>query len=264
MMGLIQGNLNLFWNRNSILTWDFHCRYVVQEKEPTGVCIACINGPHRALVAHLGAATKYSLKDLQQCESDILNKLDIIYIEGFFITDRYDVCERISSICEEQKKLFVLNISGKYLVPTHGKQLKLFAEKCDILFGNKEEYEALGPLLDLPDGIPPTAENIALYLNQAKKHRSSLIDKIVVVTDNLKPVLCVSGNQVVERFSVPKIDSKEVIDTTGAGDAFVAGFMAGFVKKKSIHECINEGCWMAGQIIRRVGCSLPEKRLNEF
>lgn len=68
----------------------------------------------------------------------------------------------------------------------------------------------------------------------------------------------------VERFPVPKIDLKEVIDTTGAGDAFVAGFMAGFVKKKSILECLDKGCWMAGQIIRRIGCSLPEKKLNEF
>lgn len=241
----------------------FCYRYVVQEIEPTGLCIAFINGPHRALVAHLGAATKYSLKDLQS-ESETLSKVDIIYIEGFFITHRYDVCDRISSICEEQNKLFVLNIGGKYLVPTHGKQLQLLAKKCDILFGNKEEYEALGSLLDLPDGIPSTAENVALYLNKVKEQRSNLMHKIIVVTDNLKPILCVSGNQVIERFPVPKIDSKEVIDTTGAGDAFVAGFLVAFVKKKCILECLDEGCWTAGQIIRRVGCSLPEKTFAEL
>jgi adenosine kinase len=57
---------------------------------------------------------------------------------------------------------------------------------------------------------------------------------------------------------VPRIPSEQIIDTNGAGDAFVGGFLAQFVKDEGLDKCVDCGIWASGLIIQRSGCTFPE------
>lgn len=60
-------------------------------------------------------------------------------------------------------------------------------------------------------------------------------------------------------FPVLDIDQNDIVDTNGAGDAFVGGFLSALVQEQMLEECIRAGHYAAHVIIRRVGCTFPEK-----
>lgn len=238
-------------------------RYVVQENKPTGVCLAFINGPNRSLAAHLGAAVDFKVENLKKCQElqvNIMNSVKIIYVEGFFITNRVQVVENILEFCKTNKKLFVFNLNSEYLINSYGESMKQFAYECDILFGNATQYLTLAELLDM--NVEKTMENIALHINEKSKTPSG--NKIVIVTNGSESVICVSGDKKLVKYDVPEISPEAVIDTTGAGDAFVAGFLAGIIKEKDLKTCLAWGCWMSRQIIQMIGCPTPKTLPKEI
>lgn len=60
-------------------------------------------------------------------------------------------------------------------------------------------------------------------------------------------------------YPVPAIDSKKVIDTNGAGDAFTGGFIAFYVMKRSFDDCIKAAIYCAGECVQRLGCTFPKE-----
>ena len=62
----------------------------------------------------------------------------------------------------------------------------------------------------------------------------------------------------VKQIAVPKIEQEKIIDTNGAGDAFVGGFLAQYAKGENLEKCIDCGIWSSGLIIQRSGCTFPE------
>ncbi|KAI5107949.1 adenosine kinase isoform 1 [Silurus meridionalis] len=71
---------------------------------------------------------------------------------------------------------------------------------------------------------------------------------------------CFTGSdEKVETFPVIEIDQKDIVDTNGAGDAFVGGFLSELVQDKSLEQCIRAGHYAANVIIRHSGCTFPEK-----
>lgn len=78
--------------------------------------------------------------------------------------------------------------------------------------------------------------------------------RIVIITQGKDPVILVQNGQIHET-PVIKVSSDEIVDTNGAGDAFVGGFLAQFIQEKPIETCIRCGLWAASEIIKRTGCS---------
>ena len=62
----------------------------------------------------------------------------------------------------------------------------------------------------------------------------------------------------VKQISVKAIDPSHIVDTNGAGDAFVGGFLAMYVKDQPLEKCIDCGIWASGLIIQRSGCTFPD------
>ena len=80
--------------------------------------------------------------------------------------------------------------------------------------------------------------------------------KLVVVTNGPNPLLYISNNVVRERL-VPPISSKKIVDTTGAGDSFVGGFLAAMSKGLPVGQCLDCGTWTAQKLLQEKGCTLP-------
>ena len=80
---------------------------------------------------------------------------------------------------------------------------------------------------------------------------------VCVLTQGKDPTVVSIGGGPVVRFPVPAVPEKEIVDTNGAGDAFVGGFLAGLIRGRPLKACVDEGHRAAGLVIRESGCKLP-------
>jgi adenosine kinase len=98
-----------------------------------------------------------------------------------------------------------------------------------------------------------------LFDDLLRDYQETKRDKIIVVTDGSNPVHFYRVNKTgieTESVKVPKVKKEEIIDTTGAGDSFVAGFLYGLIEGKDIKECIELGCDISAKVIKVLGCNL--------
>lgn len=94
---------------------------------------------------------------------------------------------------------------------------------------------------------------IALKISALPKQNENR-SRIAVITQGKNPVLLTQNGKVVE-IHVDEIPADEIVDTNGAGDAFVGGFLSQYIQKKSLETCVRCGIWAAREIIKRSGCS---------
>lgn len=214
-------------------------------------------------MANIGAAQHFTIQDFLNNNIYIqsLAKADYIYVEGFFLTHRVDLAKYILSYCKENNKPFVFNISGVYMCDLQPDDMKYFGENCDILFGNRREYTALAKV-SKHNG---DAEDFAIALTRRHPRKSYLpYGKIAVVTNGSKSVSCSYGNGNLKKIDVPKVDIKQIKDTTGAGDSYVSGFLAGLFNNQNPETCMHWGCWASEKIIQEYGCTVPSYLPDEL
>lgn len=223
-----------------------------------------MKGTDRSLIANIGAAQHFTVQDFlgDECYIKSLNEADIVYMEGFFLTHRVELAKFILNYCNENKKPFVFNISGVYMCHLQPEDMKYFGERCDILFGNKKEYSALNKIITECD---TEVKDFAVALTKKHPKKDYLpYGKIAVVTDGSRSVTCSYDSGKCISFPVAKVDKKQIKDTTGAGDSFVSGFLAGLFHNKKPEICLAWGCWVSQKIIQEYGCTVPNYSPDEI
>lgn len=81
---------------------------------------------------------------------------------------------------------------------------------------------------------------------------------MAVITQGSSAVL-LAQDGIVKEIPVQKLDVDKIVDTNGAGDAFVGGFLSQLVLRKPLETCVRCGIWAAQQIIQRSGCTFEGK-----
>lgn len=121
----------------------------------------------------------------------------------------------------------------------------------DILFGNDTEAKQFAKENNFE------TENLReIGLKMTKLTKLNVTRKrIAIITQGCDPVLLIENDTITE-FPVNVLKHDEIVDTNGAGDAFVGGFLAQYVQKQGLDICIRCGIWAAREIIKRSGCSL--------
>ena len=99
--------------------------------------------------------------------------------------------------------------------------------------------------------------DIALKIAQMPKANATR-PRLVIITQGSDPAIVVENGKVSE-YPVPFVDPKEIVDTNGAGDCFVGGFLSQLVRGKSLSESIKYGHYAASEVIKRSGCTLPKE-----
>ena len=109
--------------------------------------------------------------------------------------------------------------------------------------------------------IPSIAKHMA---NLPKKNNKR--KRVAIVTQGTDPtIIAIQGEDEVKTFPVHKIDGKEIVDTTGAGDAFAGGFFAGIAKGEKLETCVDMGQWLAAQSLRELGPSyVPDSKSDDM
>lgn len=235
----------------------------------TGTCICLISGDKRSLNANIGAslhfkkefiASRWCQSKIGSCTSaahaDVDEEVRIFYVEGYFVPEKFVICKYIyEKYCKGTPNLFVTNLNASYILQNYTKEMQFLVEQADLVFGNLTEFVALAEIYDCD-----TVDGLAKHL--IRKYLKINREKILVATDGSRCVRFYHGNGsafYAESYQVPVIPKKAVIDTTGAGDAFVAGFLYKYMNGESptLLDCIRYGSKVAAKVIRQVGCNLP-------
>ncbi|KAJ1887721.1 adenosine kinase [Kickxella alabastrina] len=233
--------------------------YMVNSEKPTGTCALLITGANRSMVANLSAAETFQFAHTQKPENwAIVEKARYYYITGFFFTVSPDTIEAVAKHALENNKTFTMNISAPF-VPTFYKGL---VEKSlpyiDILFGNETEAASLSEAFGLgTTDIKAIAKKIADQPKEGSKPR------LVVFTQGSEhTIVASSDSDEVRIYDVTPVAKEEIGDSNGAGDAFVAAFLAQHIQGQSLDACVEAGHWLGGEVVRQIGPNYPTGELK--
>lgn len=224
--------------------------YMKDQSTPTGTCAVLVKGGERSLVANLAAANNFQISHLQTEEARaIYEAAKVYYIAGFFLTVSVESLVKVAEHAIANDKIFCLNFSAPFIVDFFGDQVATALPYADYLFCNESEAAAYAKKHELGEDLKEVALKVAASpkKNEARK-------RTVVFTQGDKSTI-VACDGVVQEFAVDPLSSDLLVDTNGAGDAFVGGFLSQLVQGKSLEDCVNAGHWSARYIIQQSGCS---------
>ena len=194
----------------------------------------------RTMCTFLDASVSLSLKNFDQ---SIFKNDSILYLEGYLF-DKNETKQAMIDLCKiarSKGSLICLSLSDSFCVERHKNDFFLLIKNyVDILFGNDQEIKVL--------------------LNGEKKEKVNSIVEIAVITNGPKGANIFKENN---RIFVPPIHGLNVVDTTGAGDIFAAGFLFGFSRKLTLDDCGKLATQGASHIIQHYGAR-PVEKLSKF
>ncbi|KAH8378686.1 hypothetical protein KR009_000729, partial [Drosophila setifemur] len=225
--------------------------YQVKKDTPTGTCAVLITGTHRSLCANLAAANKFTIEHLEQpLNKAVVDNAQYYYISGFFLTVNPPSIMQVARTAHENNRPFLMNLSAPFISQYYIAPLLAVMPYVDIIFGNEAEAQAFAESQNWPSGDLREIGKRLVSLDKLNTVRP----RIAILTQGCDPVLLIQHDSVQE-FPVTRLAVHEIVDTNGAGDAFVGGFLSQFVQGKSLDVCIRCGNYAAGHIIKNPGCT---------
>ena len=205
-----------------------------KENLPTGTCLILITpDSERTMCTFLGTAGKINKTDI---DVKAIKNSEITFLEGY-LWDEGEPKDAFNEAIKYSNKI-AMSLSDKFCVDRHKKNfLDLVKNKLDITFANEQE------ILELID-----ATSFNDVISFGKK-----INKTLVITRSDKGSVVINQNEVVECKSQKNL---KIVDLTGAGDLFAAGFLHGYINKMTPQENLNKGTEMASKVIQKIGARL--------
>ena len=209
-----------------------------KELMPTGTCIILITpDSERTMCTYLGISSQLAANDLN--EKNIIDK-ELIFLEGYLwdkgLSEK--MFKQAINLAKKNKVKIAMTLSDIFCVTRHKANFyNLLKNDLDILIGNENEINEL-----------TSNKNLSNSINQL-----ILLNKLIIVTRSEKGSLAIDNNTIVECDS---IQVNKIIDVTGAGDLFAAGFLKEYVEKSEIKKCLVTGSSMASKIIQKIGARI--------
>lgn len=129
-----------------------------------------------------------------------------------------ETIQEVASHAHEKSKTFMMNLSAPFICEFFGKPLSAALPYVDVLFGNEDELDAFAKANDI---AATDRKEIALKISNLEKINDKR-KRVVIITQGSEPVIMAKDNEIFE-FPVTKLPEEKVVDTNGAGDAFVGG-----------------------------------------
>ena len=204
----------------------------------TGASIILITpDSERTMCTYLGISSHLSENDIN--ENNIRNN-ELIFLEGY-LWDKgtsEKMFKHTINIAKKNKVKITMSLSDIFCVNRHKENFyNLLKNDLDILIGNENEINELTDKKNLLDSI-----------NQLKK-----LNKLIVITRSEKGSVAIKDNEIISCDS-GKVD--KILDLTGAGDLFAAGFLKEYIEKSEIKKCLTTGSMLASKIIQKIGARL--------
>lgn len=235
--------------------------YMVDAATPTGTCATLITGIERSLCTNLSAANNYKVDHCKEAANwKVVQDAKIVYSAGFFATVSPDAMKAVSAEKAKDGGIYCLNLSAPFLmqVPPFKAVFNDTIPFVDFLFGNETEARTWAEV----EGWETTdVKFIAIRLSLIPSAKGT--KRTVVITQGADPtIVCVNGQ--VTEHAITMLPKEKLVDTNGAGDSYVGGFLAGLVKGLPAAECCKAGAYAASVIVQHSGCTFPAKPDYKF
>ena len=205
-----------------------------KEKLPTGTCLILITpDSERTMCTFLGTAGMISEENI---DLNALKKSKITFLEGY-LWDEGAPKKAFDKAINNSNKVG-MSLSDKFCVDRHKPHfLELVKNKLDITFANEEEIISL-----------INAKDFNEVINFGKQTK-----KLLIITRGSKGAISINGDDVCE-IGIKK--NLNIVDLTGAGDLFAAGYLHGYINNFSQQECLEKGTEMSSKIIQKIGARI--------
>ena len=205
-----------------------------REELPTGTCLILVTpDSERTMCTFLGTAGKINENDVS---SDAIKKSEIIFLEGY-LWDEGEPKKAFDKAINNANKV-AMSLSDLFCVDRHKPHfLNLVKNKLDITFANEQEITSLIDAKDFEEVV-----------NFSKK-----LNRLVVITRGEKGAIAINGDEIFESGIQKNL---KIVDLTGAGDLFAAGFLHGYINRWSTKECLEKGTEMSSKVIQQIGARL--------
>ena len=209
-----------------------------EENLPTGASIIFITpDSERTMCTYLGISSQLSKEDINE---DYIKDYEIIFLEGY-LWDKgmsEEMFKHVINLAKKNNIQIAMSLSDIFCVTRHREDFfKLLKNDLNILIGNENEINELMQKNNLLDSM-----------NELKN-----INKLIIITRSENGSVTVLNNEITNCESV-KVE--KVLDLTGAGDLFAAGFLKEYLDKSNIKKCLQTGSNLAAKIIQKVGARL--------
>ena len=205
-----------------------------KEISPTGTCLILITpDAERTMVTFLGVAGKINQNDINQ---KAIQESKMILLEGYL----WDEGEPKSAFDKAMSlsNTKIMSLSDQFCVERHKSDfLDLVKNKLDITFANEQEISSL-----------TDAKSFTEVIEFGKQ-----LGKLLIITRGEKGSIAIKNQEIVECQSKANL---KIVDLTGAGDLFAAGFLHGFINNYSTKESLEKGTEMSSRIIQKIGARL--------
>jgi len=219
--GLKQENVKYFYSKK-------------KEELPTGTCLILVTpDSERTMCTFLGTAGKINENDV---DVNAVKNSKITFLEGY-LWDEGDPKTAFDKAIQNSNKV-AMSLSDLFCVERHKPHfLDLVKNKLDITFANEQE------IMSLID-----AKNFDEVVSFSKN-----LKKLIVLTRGEKGSIAINGDEVVECGIQQNL---KIVDLTGAGDLFAAGFLHGITNSLSTKESLEKGTEMSSKVIQQIGARL--------
>jgi sugar/nucleoside kinase (ribokinase family) len=202
---------------------------------PTGRCLILVTpDAQRTMNTFLGASVEFNEEDIDE---NLIASAQVTYLEGYLFDKEQakKAFVRAADAAHDAGRRVALTLSDAFCVDRHREDFrKLVENHVDILFANESEI-------------------ISLYQTKTFEEAAAAVKgkcEIAVLTRSEKGALVLTAN---EEIAVPAVPVAKVVDTTGAGDQFAAGFLYGFTEKMPLEKCAKLGAAAAAEVIGHIG-----------
>jgi fructokinase len=225
--------------KKSLEDIDINFPYIKKnELLPTGASIILITpDSERTMCTYLGISSHLSFDDIS---INNITDHELIFLEGY-LWDKgtsEKMFKKAINIAKQNKVKIAMSLSDIFCVTRHKLDFyNLLKNDLDILIGNENEINEL-----------TCKKNILDSINQLKE-----FNKLIVITRSEKGSLAIKNNEIINCESV-KVN--KIIDLTGAGDLFAAGFLKEYVNNSEIKKCLSTGSILASKIIQKIGARI--------
>jgi adenosine kinase len=235
--------------RNSANFDGVMTHYYVSKTFRTGCCAVLIKENERSLIADLAAANDYQHEHYLSAEiQSLVQTIDIFYSAGFFLTVSPQTVVEIGKHCAEHNKILVWGAAAPFIVEFYYEKVQAVLPYVDYIVANETEAEKLTEKMGLKGKSMEEVMKSISELPKVNQKRS----RVVIFTFGPDPVLIYRDGKL-NSFDVPKLDKSAIVDTNGAGDAFLGGFLAGLLQDKSLNICVKAGLYAARHILQVSG-----------
>tara|TARA_Y100001933_G_scaffold264752_1_gene332302 strand:+ start:3351 stop:4307 length:957 start_codon:yes stop_codon:yes gene_type:complete len=215
----------------------FACK-AQSDDSKSGRCIVMVTpDAQRTMSTYLGISQKLDSGDINQ---DVIKNSSITYLEGYLwdLDDAQVAIKHATDYAKSSGNLVAFSVSDVFCIERFRDSFRsMIDSNVDIVFANKEEIKSLYE----NDNI----EEITKILSQQ--------ERIYAITMGEEGALIIKGD---ETYKIEAQKIENLVDTTGAGDLFAAGFLEHFIKNESLESCGSRGVEMASRVIQQYGARL--------